>query len=60
MIIFIKCRKLWRYVTSATPKPIPQAPVTDSFDSDDDSAFVLIIPVDDFEVHLEKWESIQC
>uniref|UniRef100_A0A2N9HRD4 Reverse transcriptase Ty1/copia-type domain-containing protein n=1 Tax=Fagus sylvatica TaxID=28930 RepID=A0A2N9HRD4_FAGSY len=57
MIIFIKCRKLWRYVTSATPKPIPQAPVTDSFDSDDDSAFVLIIPVDDFET-ASMWKQL--
>uniref|UniRef100_A0A2N9GZ84 Retrovirus-related Pol polyprotein from transposon TNT 1-94-like beta-barrel domain-containing protein n=1 Tax=Fagus sylvatica TaxID=28930 RepID=A0A2N9GZ84_FAGSY len=31
------------------PKPVPQPPVTDSSDFDDDSTFVLIIPVDDFE-----------
>jgi hypothetical protein len=59
MIVFLKGRRLWCYVTGDIPKPVPR-PVTDSSDSDADSVADAVIPVDDFEVRLEEWESIQC
>uniref|UniRef100_A0A2N9GLN8 Reverse transcriptase Ty1/copia-type domain-containing protein n=1 Tax=Fagus sylvatica TaxID=28930 RepID=A0A2N9GLN8_FAGSY len=42
MIVFLKGRQLWRYVTSDIPKPVPR-PVTDSSDSDADSVADAII-----------------
>jgi hypothetical protein len=59
MIVFLKGRKLWRYVIGAIPKPVPKPPITNSSDSDDDSPSDIVIPVDDFEVRLEEWKSIQ-
>ena len=53
MIVFLKGLILWCYVTSAIPKPIPN-PLAKGLTSD------TVLPVDDFEVHLEEWESIQC
>uniref|UniRef100_A0A2N9H2U3 Haem-binding uptake Tiki superfamily ChaN domain-containing protein n=1 Tax=Fagus sylvatica TaxID=28930 RepID=A0A2N9H2U3_FAGSY len=52
MIVFLKGRKLWRYVIGAIPKPVPKPPITNSSDSDDDSPSDIVIPVDDFEEQL--------
>jgi hypothetical protein len=59
MIVFLKGRQLWRYVTGDIPKPIPGS-VIDSDSSDGDSVANAVIQVDDFETRLEEWESIQC
>ena len=59
MIVFLKGRRLWRYVTDDIPKPVP-GPVTDSDSSDGDSVAGAVVQVDDFEAHLEEWKSIQC
>ena len=59
MIVFLKGRRQWRYVTGDIPKLVPR-PVTDSDGSDGDSGADAVILVDDFEARLEKWESIQC
>uniref|UniRef100_A0A2N9GUF7 Retrotransposon gag domain-containing protein n=1 Tax=Fagus sylvatica TaxID=28930 RepID=A0A2N9GUF7_FAGSY len=59
MTVFLKGRRLWRYVTGDIPKPVPE-PVTDSDSSDGDSVADVVVQVDDFEARLEEWESIQC
>uniref|UniRef100_A0A2N9G9D7 Integrase catalytic domain-containing protein n=1 Tax=Fagus sylvatica TaxID=28930 RepID=A0A2N9G9D7_FAGSY len=59
MIVFLKGRRLWRYVTGDIPKPVPGL-VTDSNSSDGDSVTNAVVQVVDFEARLEKWESIQC
>uniref|UniRef100_A0A2N9H9U3 GAG-pre-integrase domain-containing protein n=1 Tax=Fagus sylvatica TaxID=28930 RepID=A0A2N9H9U3_FAGSY len=59
MIVFLKGRRLWRYVTGDIPKPMPGL-VTDSNSSDDDFVTEAVIQVDNFEARLEEWESIQC
>ena len=59
MTVFLKGRRLWRYVTGDIPKPVPR-PVTDSNSSDGDSVADAVVQVDDFEARLEEWESIQC
>ena len=59
MTVFLKGRRLWRYVTGDIPKPVPRSD-TDSGSSDGDSVAAAIIQVDDFEARLEEWESIQC
>uniref|UniRef100_A0A2N9HCJ2 Reverse transcriptase Ty1/copia-type domain-containing protein n=1 Tax=Fagus sylvatica TaxID=28930 RepID=A0A2N9HCJ2_FAGSY len=59
MTVFLKGRRLWRYVTGDIPKPVP-GPVTDSDSSDGDSVAEAVVQVDDFEARLEEWESIQC
>ena len=59
MIVFLKGRRLWRYVTDDIPKPLPGL-VIDSDSSDGDFVADLVVQVDDFEAHLEEWESIQC
>jgi hypothetical protein len=51
MIVFLKSRRLWRYVTGDIPKPIPR-PVVDSSDFDGDSVADAVIPIDDFEARL--------
>ena len=53
MIVFLKGRRLWHYVTSDIPKPVPR-PVTDSSDSDADSIADAIISVDDFRYALRN------
>ena len=58
MIVFLKGRRLWRYVTGDIPKPVPG--LTDSDSSDGDSVAEAVVQVDDFEARLEEWESIQC
>jgi hypothetical protein len=59
MIVFLKGRRLWCYVTGDIPKPVPGL-VTDSNSSDGDFVAEAVIQVDDFEARLEEWESIQC
>jgi hypothetical protein len=59
MTVFLKGRRLWRYVTGDILKLVPR-PVTDSDGSDGDSVADTVIPVDDFDACLEEWESIQC
>uniref|UniRef100_A0A2N9ECI9 Reverse transcriptase Ty1/copia-type domain-containing protein n=1 Tax=Fagus sylvatica TaxID=28930 RepID=A0A2N9ECI9_FAGSY len=59
MTVFLKGRRLWRYVTGDIPKPVP-GPITDSDSSDGDSVAEVVVQVDDFEARLEEWESIQC
>ncbi len=59
MIVFLKSRRLWRYITGDIPKPVPR-PVTDSDGSDGDFIADAVILVDDFKARLEEWESIQC
>jgi hypothetical protein len=58
MTVFLKGRRLWRYVTGDIPKPVP-GPVTDSDSSDGDSTAEAVVHIDDFEARLEEWESIQ-
>ena len=57
MTVFLKGRRLWRYVTGDIPKPVP-GPVTDSDSSNGDSVAEAVVQVDDFEARLEEWESI--
>uniref|UniRef100_A0A2N9HB81 Integrase catalytic domain-containing protein n=1 Tax=Fagus sylvatica TaxID=28930 RepID=A0A2N9HB81_FAGSY len=59
MTVFLKGRRLWRYVTGDIPKPVPRSDI-DSNSSDGDSVATAVVQVDDFEAHLEEWESIQC
>ena len=56
MIVFLKGSKLWRYVTSSIPKPIPKpkSKVTATED-----ASKTAVTTDDYEEHLEEWKSIQ-
>ena len=48
MIVFLKGRRLWRYVTGDIPKPVPGL-VTDSNSFDGDSVADVVIQVDDFD-----------
>jgi hypothetical protein len=59
MIVFFKGRRLWRYVTDDIPKPVPGS-IIDSDSSDNDFVADAVVQVDNFEAHLEEWESIQC
>ena len=59
MIVFLKGRRLWRYVTGDIPKSVPRSD-TDSGSSDGDSVAAAVVQVDDFKARLEEWESIQC
>ena len=56
MTIFLKDRKLWRYVTGSIPKPVPN-PKSKAIAAKD--AFKTTVTTDDYEEHLEEWESIQ-
>ena len=56
MTVFLKGRRLWRYVTGDLPKPLPRSD-TESGSSNGDS---VVVQPDDFEARLEEWESIQC
>ena len=53
MIVFLKGRRLWRYVTGDIPKPVSGL-VTDSDSSDGDSVAEAVVQVDDFEACLEE------
>ena len=55
MIFFLKGRKLWRYVTGSIPKPVPNFKSKATATED---ASNTIVTVDDYEEHLEEWESI--
>ncbi|KAL5859042.1 hypothetical protein ACOSQ4_000338 [Xanthoceras sorbifolium] len=56
MIVFLKGRKLWRYVTGLIPKPVPSPQSSATAAAD---ASTTIVRVDDYEERLEEWESIQ-
>ena len=52
MIVFFKCRKLWRYVTGSIPKPmpLPQSKAT----ANADAFKTTVVTEDDYEARLEK------
>ena len=56
MIVFLKGRKLWRYVTGSIPKPVPKPKSKATIDID---ASKTTIVKDDYEACLKEWESIQ-
>ena len=56
MIIFLKGRKLWRYVTSSIPKPVPN-PKSKAIAAEDASKTA--VTMDDYKERLKEWESIQ-
>ena len=56
MIVFLKGRKLWRYVTGSIPKLVP---IPKSKAKTDADASMTIVAEDDYEARLEEWESIQ-
>ena len=51
MAVFLKGCKLWRYMTSSIPKPIPK-PMFKATIAEDASKTT--VTVDDYEEHLEK------
>ena len=55
MTVFLKDRKLWRYVTGSIPNPVPN-PKSKATTTEDASMTAVI--VDDYEERLEEWESI--
>ena len=56
MTVFLKGCKLWRYVTGSIPKPVPN-PKTKATTAEESSKTAAT--TDDYEEHLEEWESIQ-
>ena len=56
MTVFLKGRKLWRYVTGSIPKPVPN-PKSKTTAAEESSETV--VTTDDYEERLEEWESIQ-
>ena len=56
MTIFLKGRKLWRYVTGSIPQPIPN-PKSKATTAEESSKTA--VTTDDYEERLEEWESIQ-
>ena len=56
MTVFLKGRKLWRYVTDSIPKlvPNPKSKATTAKESSK-----IVVTIDDYEERLEEWESIQ-
>ena len=54
--VFLKSRKLWRYVTGSIPKPVPN-PKSKAIAVEESSK--IAVTTDDYEEHLEEWESIQ-
>ncbi|KAL4610300.1 hypothetical protein ACB092_08G041400 [Castanea dentata] len=56
MTVFLKGRKLWRYVTGSIPKPVPK-PTSKATTTEDASK--IAVTVDDYEEGLKEWESIQ-
>ena len=56
MTIFLKGHKLWRYVTSLIPKPMPIPKSKAAIDADVSKTTVV---EHDYEAPLEEWESIQ-
>ena len=55
MIVFIKGRKLWRYVTGSIPNPVPN-PKSKATAAEDASKTA--VTTDDYEERLEEWEGI--
>ena len=55
MTVFLKGRKLWRYVTGSIPKPVPN-PKSKVIIAEDASKTA--ITTDDYEERLEEWEGI--
>ena len=55
MIIFLKSRKLWRYVTGSIPKLVPN-PKSKVIIVEDASKTA--VTTDDYEERLEEWEGI--
>ena len=56
MTIFLKGRKLWRYVTGSIPKPVPN-PKSKARAAEESSKTA--VTIDDYEERQEEWESIQ-
>ena len=56
MIVFLKGRKLWRYVTGSILKPVPN-PKFKATTVEESSKTA--ITTDDYEERLKEWESIQ-
>ena len=54
--VFLKGRKLWRYVTGSIPKLVPN-PKSKATVAKDVSK--IVVTTDDYEECLEEWESIQ-
>ena len=55
MIIFLKSRKLWRYVTGSIPKLVPNLKSKVIIAED---ASKTAVTTDDYEERLEEWEGI--
>ena len=56
MTVFLKGRKLWRYVTGSIHKPVPN-PKSKATTAEESSKTA--VTTDDYEERLEEWESIQ-
>ena len=56
MTVFLKGRKLWKYVTSSIPKPVPN-PKSKATIAEESSKTA--VTTDDYEERLKEWESIQ-
>ena len=56
MTVFLKRRKLWRYVIGSIPKPVPN-PKSKAIDAKESSKTA--VTTDDYEERLKEWESIQ-
>ena len=56
MTVFLKGRKLWRYVIGSIPKPVPNPKSKATVGED---ASKTAVTTDNYEEHLEEWESIQ-
>ena len=54
MTVFLKGRKLWRYVTGSIPKLDPKSKATTAEESSKTA-----VTTNDYEERLEEWESIQ-
>ena len=55
MTVFLKGRKLWRYVIGSNPKPLPN-PKSEATVVEESSK--IVVTTDDYEECLEEWESI--
>ena len=56
MTVFLKSRKLWRYVIGSISKPIPNLKSKATTAED---ASKTVVTANDYEEHLKEWESIQ-
>ena len=56
MTVFLKCPKLWRYVTSSIPKSVPTPKSKAKADSN--ASKTTTVTLDDYEARLKEWESI--